>query len=117
MLTATDKKIANEDCQVTVTSGKCALTSDGGSSSVVMVSNSKDDTTSSSWSQYQQKQLEWALVYYPKFAKDRWNNIAKAVPGKHKVCTSLVKYSMMSVIPSYIGRLKMPFWSLELLIS
>ena len=41
--------------------------------------------TSSSWSQYQQKQLEWALMQYPKFAKDRWENIAKAVPGKSKV--------------------------------
>ena len=103
VLTATDKKIADEDPQVTVTSGKCALASDGGSSSVVMVSNSKDGTTSSSWSRYQQKQLEWALVQYPKFAKDRWDNIAKAVPGKNKVCTSLVKYSSYS---SSSGNLK-----------
>ena len=28
------------------------------------------------------EQLEWALVQYPKFAKERWENIAKAVPGK-----------------------------------
>ena len=53
-------------------------------SGVIFVSNSKDDS-SSSWSRYQQKQLEWALVQYPKFAKERWENIAKAVPGKSKV--------------------------------
>ena len=53
-------------------------------SGVMFVSNSKDGT-SSSWSWYQQKQLEWALVQYPKFGKERWENIAKAVPGKSKV--------------------------------
>ena len=53
-------------------------------SGIMFVSNSKDGT-SSSWSRYQQKQLEWALVKYPKFAKERWENIAKAVPGKSKV--------------------------------
>ena len=53
-------------------------------SGVIFVSNSKDDS-SSSWSRYQQKQLEWALVQYPKFAQERWENIAKAVPGKSKV--------------------------------
>ena len=53
-------------------------------SGVIFVSNSKDDS-SSSWSRYQQKQLEWALVQYPKFAKERWESIAKAVPGKSKV--------------------------------
>ena len=54
-----------------------------GSTGVVMVEKSSDG--SSSWSQYQQKQLEWALMQYPRFAKDRWDNIAKAVPGKTKV--------------------------------
>ena len=38
-----------------------------------------------SWSQYQQVQLEWALTAYPKFSTDRWENIAKGVPGKTKV--------------------------------
>jgi hypothetical protein len=47
-------------------------------SGVIFVSNSKDDTLLS-WSRYQQRQLEWALVQYPKFAKERWENIAKAV--------------------------------------
>jgi hypothetical protein len=53
-------------------------------SGVIFVSNSKDDS-SLSWSRYQQKQLEWALAQYPKFAKERWENISKAVPGKSKV--------------------------------
>ena len=57
--------------------------SEDGSAGVVTVEKSSDG--SSSWSQYQQKQLEWALVQYPRFAKDRWDNIAKAVPGKTKV--------------------------------
>ena len=61
--------------------------SSNNSSGIMFVSNSKDCGTSSSWSRYQQKQLEWALVQYPKFAKDRWENIAKAVPGKSKVHT------------------------------
>ena len=56
-------------------------TSDSG---VMVVSNTKDGTVPP-WSWYQQKQLEWALVQYPKFAKERWENIAKAVPGKTKV--------------------------------
>ena len=37
------------------------------------------------WTQYQQRQLEWALGQYPKFTKDRWDNISKAVPGKSTV--------------------------------
>ena len=85
VLSVADKRIDvedKEDCEATDTSSK-------GGTSVVMVSNSKDGKTSSSWSRYQQKQLEWALVQYPKFAMDRWDNIAKAVPGKNKVCTYL----------------------------
>ena len=37
------------------------------------------------WTQYQQRQLEWALTQYPKFSTDRWQNIARAVPGKSQV--------------------------------
>ena len=59
-----------------------------GAGHIVYVSNPKDGAPSLSWSRYQQKQLEWALVQYPKFAKDRWDNIAKAVPGKSKVYMS-----------------------------
>ena len=67
---------------------KLAEVGEDGSTGVVTVEKSSDG--SSSWSQYQQKQLEWALVQYPRFAKDRWDNIAKAVPGKTKVnCTHL----------------------------
>ena len=66
-------------------------------SGVIFVSNSKDDS-SSSWSTYQQKQLEWALVQYPKFAKERWENIAKAVPGKSKVRNySYIKFEVSPV--------------------
>lgn len=39
------------------------------------------------WTQYQQKQLEWALGKYPKFSEDRWGNVARAVPGKSQVST------------------------------
>ena len=65
-------------------------TSDSG---VMLVSNDKDGTASL-WSRYQQKQLEWALVQYPKFAKDRWENIAKAVPGKTKVTITIHAWLM-----------------------
>ena len=41
--------------------------------------------TGSHWSQYQQKQLEWALTQYGKDVQDRWELIAKAVPNKSKV--------------------------------
>jgi hypothetical protein len=70
-------------------------------SSVIFVSNSKDDT-STSWSRYQQKQLEWALVQYPKFAKERWENIAKAVPGKSKV-RRLSLYNNNEVLRTRVG--------------
>ena len=71
----------DEDEIVTVSSGEGAS-----SSTTIMVSNVKDGACRPlPWSRYQQKQLEWALVQYPKFAKDRWDNIAKAVPGKNKV--------------------------------
>lgn len=36
------------------------------------------------WSQVQQKALEEALIKYPKQALERWEKIAKAVPGKTK---------------------------------
>ncbi len=39
----------------------------------------------SGWSQYQQKQLEWALSHYTKNMDDRWDKVALAVPGKSKV--------------------------------
>ena len=41
------------------------------------------------WTQYQQRQLEWALGQYPKFTKDRWDNVSKAVPGKSTVKSEL----------------------------
>ena len=47
------------------------------------VESSSSPTTT--WTQYQQRQLEWAIGHYPKYSKDRWDNISKAVPGKSKV--------------------------------
>ena len=47
--------------------------------------NSLNGGRISSWSQYQQRQLEWALGQYPKFSTERWENVAKAVPGKTMV--------------------------------
>ncbi len=44
-----------------------------------------DDDDGSGWSQYQQKQLEWALGHYTREKGDRWDKVAKAVPGKSKV--------------------------------
>lgn len=38
------------------------------------------------WTQNQQKLLEMALQQYPKGTSDRWDKIAKCVPGKSKVC-------------------------------
>ena len=71
----------DEDDSLTVSSGEGA-----NSSTTTMVSTPKDGACRPlPWSRYQQKQLEWALVQYPKFSKDRWDNIAKAVPGKNKV--------------------------------
>ena len=41
---------------------------------------------SSSWSQYQQKKLEWALSNYSQQSSEqRWSLVAEAVPGKTKV--------------------------------
>lgn len=37
------------------------------------------------WTQNQQKLLEMALQQYPKGTTDRWDKIAKCVPGKSKV--------------------------------
>lgn len=37
------------------------------------------------WTQNQQKLLEMALQQYPKGTSDRWDKIAKCVPGKSKV--------------------------------
>ena len=47
-----------------------------------------DQPTSGLWTQFQQNQLEWALGQYPKYSKDRWDNVAHAVPGKIKVMMS-----------------------------
>ena len=47
--------------------------------------NSLTGDSTTSWSQYQQRQLEWALGKYPKYSKDRWENVAKAVPEKTMV--------------------------------
>ncbi|MBN3275940.1 DNJC1 protein, partial [Polyodon spathula] len=38
------------------------------------------------WTQNQQKLLELALQQYPKGTAERWDKIAKCVPGKSKVC-------------------------------
>lgn len=43
----------------------------------------------SGWSQYQQKQLEWALTHYTKDVENRWGKITKVVPGKSKVHTCI----------------------------
>lgn len=41
------------------------------------------------WTQNQQKLLETALQQHPKGTSDRWDKIAKCVPGKSKVCLAL----------------------------
>lgn len=41
------------------------------------------------WTQFQQKQLEWALTQFPKFSQDRWPNIARSVPGKTQVSNKI----------------------------
>lgn len=79
-----DESCGNEGTSTVTNFDEDASTASSSSSGVIFVSNSRDGT-SSSWSRYQQKQLEWALVQYPKLAKERWENIAKAVPGKTKV--------------------------------
>lgn len=79
-----DKSCKDKNVSTKTNFDEDANTSSSNGSDVVFMSNSQD-CTSSSWSQYQQKQLEWVLVQYPKFAKERWENIAKAVPEKSKV--------------------------------
>ncbi len=37
------------------------------------------------WSQLQQRQLEQALIQFPKFSSDRWINIARCIPDKSQV--------------------------------
>ena len=39
-----------------------------------------------SWSQNQQKLLEWALNKFPKGTEERWDKVAEHIPGKNKVC-------------------------------
>ena len=63
---------------------------DGGARTVLAdpASNSTEDsrTVEGVWSQYQQQQLEWALRKYPRSAENRWQLIAKNIPGKSEVC-------------------------------
>jgi DnaJ family protein C protein 1 len=53
------------------------------------------------WSQMQQKALEVALTKYPKGANaDRWEKVAKCVPGKSKVrCT----VHLIGQLRSFVG--------------
>lgn len=44
-----------------------------------------DADTSTPWTQLQQKALEKALVQFPKGSAERWERVAKLVPGKSKV--------------------------------
>ena len=82
-VTVKERKLSDKEDQA---DEDLTMTNGDGGSGVVMVSNTRDGV-SSSWTRYQQKQLEWALVQYPKHVNERWVNIAKAVPGKSKVCT------------------------------
>ena len=72
-----------------ISNGGCNTMGNNESAADVISQDSEDDMESSSslttWTQYQQRQLEWAIGHYPKFSKDRWDNISKAVPGKSKV--------------------------------
>lgn len=49
----------------------------------------KSRTPEELWTQNQQKLLEMALQQYPKGTSDRWDKIAKCVPGKNKVHLAL----------------------------
>ena len=55
----------------------------------------KENATSddASWSQNQQKILEWALAQFPKGTAERWDKIAEHIPGKSKAdCMQRYKY-------------------------
>jgi DnaJ family protein C protein 1 len=53
------------------------------------------------WSQIQQKALEAALPKYPKGANvDRWEKVAKCVPGKNKVRCTVHKIGQLC---SFVG--------------
>ena len=62
------------------------------------------------WSQFQQRQLEWALAKFPKFSEERWLNIARAVPGKTQVsvytCSPLQLYCWWNQYIIMIVKLK-----------
>ena len=73
-----------------ISNGGCNTVGNNESAADVISLDSEDDMEFSSsptttWTQYQQRQLEWAIGHYPKFSKDRWDNISKAVPGKSTV--------------------------------
>ena len=44
-----------------------------------------ESETEDRWEQHQQKVLEMALQQFPKTESERWEKIAKCVPGKTKV--------------------------------
>ncbi|KAK2717281.1 hypothetical protein QYM36_007415 [Artemia franciscana] len=54
---------------------------------------SSDAAADCNWSQKQQKALETALGQYPKGSLERWDKVAKAVPGKTKEeCMLRIRY-------------------------
>ena len=70
-----------------ISNGGCNTVGNNESAADVISQDSEEFSSSptTTWTQYQQRQLEWAIGHYPKFSKDRWDNISKAVPGKSKV--------------------------------
>ncbi|KAG8573711.1 hypothetical protein GDO81_012507 [Engystomops pustulosus] len=54
------------------------------------------------WTQNQQKLLELALQQYPKGTAERWDKIAKCVPGKSKVTMTLA-FSIPYPYPQFIS--------------
>lgn len=55
----------------------------------------KEKAETSVWTQNQQTLLEYALQQFPRGTSERWDRIAKVVPGKTKVSLSLIHLFMV----------------------
>ena len=58
----------------------------------------ESDQESLTWTQNQQKALEWALARYPRGTLDRWDKVADHITGKNKVSDIKIIYSNNSTI-------------------
>lgn len=69
------------------------------------------------WTQNQQKLLELALQQFPRGTAERWDRIAKVVPGKSKVRTNRQVYSLPVYLSVYLFTCLPVYLSVYLTVS